>query len=250
MPARRSLRGTQHYAAALSSRPVFFWQPVQNLIDFGLRMVKENGRRIPAGGRAGAHVSRWPDTWLSLTLAMPGATRTFRVPCRCSAVVTVGLGQAGSQTTCPACNATVDIPRLRELAAFEVSEQGPAARSWRASDAWMLVGVIVAIVATVAAGFFSSADGGASQRLPDERVIRAAVESADAATLHQAWLAVKRSGVNRGAVQEEVLVKQRVESYGRLALLLWCVAAVGLLAALAGGIAHLTRPLPAGMPKR
>lgn len=181
---------------------------------------------------------------------MPRATRMFRVPCRCSAVATVGLGQAGSPMTCSACGATMEIPRLRELAAFEVSERSPEKRVWRASDAWLFMGAVVAAVAGLFAGLLSRLDGGASQRLPDERVIRAAVESADAATLHQAWLALKRSGVNRGAVQDEMLVNQRVDSYNRLSLLLWCVAAIGVLAAGAGGIATLAWPPPRGSPAR
>ncbi len=179
---------------------------------------------------------------------MPRATRTFRVPCNCSSTVLVGIGQAGTQVACPACGATIDVPRLRDLAPLEVTEVRAAGRAWRPGHAWLLVGCVVAASAALVATVLSQFDGGASQKLPDERLIRAAVESADAATLHKAWLAVKRSGVDRGAVAEELDVKKAADSVGRVALLFWSVAACGVVAAIAGGIASLVRST-GGSPK-
>jgi hypothetical protein len=66
--------------------------------------------------------------------------------------------------------------------------------------------------------------------------------------IYKAWLAVKRSGVDRGAVPEELVVRQAADSVGRVALLLWAVAAISSLAALAGGIASIARPSRKGIP--
>jgi hypothetical protein len=239
VPAQESLRGTKDYAAAVAGRPVFFRDPDRILIDFGCRMVKESGRRSPAGSRTRTtlvpvvrHLDFHDQT-------MPGTTRTFRIPCRCSAAVAVTLGQAGTETTCPSCGAVVSVPRLRDLAAFEVKDIRPAVSGWQAGHAWILIGGVIAGIAAVAAGLLSRFDGGASQRLPDEPVIRAAVESADPVMIHKAWLAVKRSGVDRGAVAEELLVRQAADSVGRVAMLLWTVSAMGVMAAIAGGVAML-----------
>ncbi len=181
---------------------------------------------------------------------MPGATRTFRVPCHCSATVLVGLGQAGTEAVCPSCGATITVPRLRELATFEVAEAARTETAWSAGHAWLLVGLVIAAVASLAAGILSQFDGGASQRLPDERLIRAAVESADAATVHKAWIAVKRSGVDRGAIAEESLVQRAANTASRVALLMWTVAAGGALAAIGGAIASVRSRAQPGEAER
>jgi hypothetical protein len=109
--------------------------------------------------------------------------------------------------------------------------------------------VVIAVIAALAASLLSRFDGGASQRLPDEHVIRAAVESADAVMIHKAWQAVKRSGVDRGAVAEEMLVRQAADSVGRVAMLLWSVSALGVMAAIAGSIVTLFKPPYKGFSK-
>lgn len=164
-------------------------------------------------------------------------------------MVPVTLGQAGTEATCPSCGSTVPVPRLRELAAFEVKDTVSGGTPWKAGHAWLLVGGVVAVGAAVAAGLLSRFDGGASLRLPDERLIRDAVESADPVMVHKAWLAVKRSGVDRGAVPEELLVRQAADSVGRVALFLWAVAAISSLAAIVGGIASLAKPPRQGSPQ-
>lgn len=161
----------------------------------------------------------------------------------------MGLGQAGTAITCPSCGATLAVPRLRELAAFEVQHVRPATPRWHAGHAWMLICGVIAAMAALAALLLSRFDGGASRRLPDERLIRTAVESADAVMIHKAWLAVKRSGVDRGAVAEEILVQQAADSVGRIATLLWAIAGVGGLAAMAGGIVSLVKPARQGLSR-
>jgi hypothetical protein len=177
---------------------------------------------------------------------MPATARLFRVPCRCSATVTIGPGQAGSHLTCPACGAGIDVPRLRDLAPFAVAAERPSGPRWRAAHAWLLVGGLVAAAAASAAGLVGSFDGGASVRLPDERFIRQAIEAADAATIHAAWRAIRRSSVDRGAVPVELLVQRAASSAGRIAILLWAVAALGGLAALGGAVAAMRQRATSG----
>jgi hypothetical protein len=110
----------------------------------------------------------------------------------------------------------------------------------------MLVGGVIAVIAALGAGLLSRFDGGASRRLPDEQVIRAAVESADPVMIHKAWLAAKQSGVDRGAVAEEMLVRQAADSVGRVAMLFWAVSALGVMAAIAGGTVSLLKPVQQG----
>ncbi len=91
-------------------------------------------------------------------------------------------------------------------------------------------------------------DGGASQRLPNESIIRTAIDSADVVTVYKAWLAVKQSGVDRGAIADEVLVQQTARSVGGVAMLLWIVAAVGVMVAIAAGVACLRPQHRIGAP--
>jgi hypothetical protein len=176
---------------------------------------------------------------------MPGQTKTFRIPCRCSATVEVGPGHAGSQVRCSACNAQVDVPRLRELAAFAVAEPPQTQRGWQAGHGFLLVGSCVAALALVAAATVSRFDGGAAARLPDERLIRAVIEAADATTIHAAWQSMSQSGVDRGAMPDELQVQRAVGALSRIAAFLWGLAAVAALAAMGGGLACLASRSPA-----
>ena len=200
-------------------------------------MVKESGRRISAGGRIVGGVPEPAGHPAHAERSMAGATRTFSIPCRCSATVSVGPGHAGSQVRCPACGGQVDVPRLRELAAYAVTQPPQTGRGWRACHAWLLVGLCVAVVAALAAGLVSRFDGGAAARLPDERLIRSVIESADAKTIHAAWRSIKRSGVDRGTMPDELQVQRAAGSLGRIAGFLWSLAAAGVGAAAGGGLA-------------
>lgn len=99
----------------------------------------------------------------------------------------------------------------------------------------------MAVLAAVAATTVSRFDGGVAARLPDETVIRAVVEAADAATMYAAWQSMSQSGVDRGAMPAELEVQRAVGSLSRIAALLWGVAAAGAVAASGGGLACLAR---------
>jgi hypothetical protein len=171
---------------------------------------------------------------------MDPAVKLYRVPCRCSADVVVGPGQAGDRVACPACGAAITVPRLRELEAFAVSSAPAAARRWRACQGWLLLGATIAATAAAAALLVGLRGLAGAASLPDERAIRAAVDTVDAATVHKAWQVMRFSGVNRGALPEELRLQQSAEVAGRLGRLLWSIAALGGLVAVGAAIRCLT----------
>jgi hypothetical protein len=77
---------------------------------------------------------------------------------------------------------------------------------------------------------------------PGASEIRAAIESVDAATIYQAWQAMRGSGVDRGTLPEELRLQQAAGAAGRIAAVLWTVAAAGTVAAVAGGLGSLIGP--------
>ena len=168
------------------------------------------------------------------------ATR-YRIPCGCGAQVLVGPGNAGGQVVCERCGGTLEVPRLRDLEAFVVAEPASQARRWRAPHGWLLAGGVVAALAAGAALLVPRFLAG-PPRLPDEAMIRAAIESVDAATIYQAWQAMRGSGVDRGTLPEELRLQQAAGAAGRIAAVLWTVAAAGTVAAVAGGLGSLIGP--------
>lgn len=167
---------------------------------------------------------------------MDSAVKLYRVPCRCSADVVVGPGRAGGRVACPACGAAIDVPRLRELEAFAVTSAPAAARRWRACQGWLLLGVTIAATAAAAALFVRMRGLADASSLPDEQAIRATVDSVDAATIHKAWRAMRFSGVDRGALPEELRLRQSAFVAGRISRLLWSIAALGGLVAAGAAI--------------
>lgn len=184
-------------------------------------MVKESGRRISAG-RSGTR--------------MNPAAKLYRVPCRCSADVVVGPGQAGGRVACPSCGAAIDVPRLRDLEAFAVAAAPTASRRWRACQGWLLLGATIAATAAAAASFIGMRGLAAASSLPDAAAIRAAIDSVDAVTIHQAWRAMRFSGVDRGALPEELRLQQLAGVAGSISRLLWAIAALGGLVAVIAAI--------------
>lgn len=178
---------------------------------------------------------------------MTTAAKRYRIPCGCGLVVDVGPGNAGGQIVCERCGATVAVPRLRDLEAFVVLEPSGQARRWRPAHGWMLVGSVVAALAAVAALLVPRLVGGGPARLPDEATIRAAIESVDAATVYQAWQAMRISGVDRGTLPEELRLQKAAGAAGRIAAVLWTIAGVGVAAAAAGAVGCLTRSRPASV---
>lgn len=173
---------------------------------------------------------------VSATSRSQPQSKRYRLPCACSATVPVVPGQAGGRATCPACGAVIDVPRLRDLAGYAVGEPAEAAAPWSRSRAWLLVMAAVAAAAAVAA-FVVPRFMAPPRLVPDESAIRAAIDAVDAATIYKAWQAMRGSGIDRGALPEELRLQQAAGSTSRVVMLLWGIAAVtALAAAVAGGL--------------
>lgn len=163
----------------------------------------------------------------------------FRVACQCAAGVEVGPGQAGGRVTCPACGRELEVPRLRELATFAVTDGAPGRRRWRPCQAWFLLGTAVALTAATAAGLVGGGWFVQPARLPGPDAIRAAIEATDAVTVYRAWEAMRSSGIDRGALPEEARLKRAAGIAGRIAGLLWAIAGLGGITAVGAGIGWL-----------
>jgi hypothetical protein len=167
---------------------------------------------------------------------MSPAAKRYRVPCRCSAEVVVGPGQAGGRVACPSCGGAIDVPRLRDLEVFAVAVSPTASRGWRACHGWLLLAAAVAATAGAAAAVSGAGGMAAAFRLPDAEAIRAAVDSADPATIYKAWQAMRFSGVDRGALPEELRLQRLAGVAVGISRMLWAIATLAGLVAAAAAI--------------
>ena len=173
----------------------------------------------------------------------PAVTR-YRIPCRCSAAVLVGPGQAGGRVVCPACGANVDVPRLRDLEPFATADSGPAVQPWRASHAWLLAGTAIAILSAAAALVVGTRSLARPAFIPDAAMIRTAVDAADTLTIYNAWRAMRFAGVDRGPLPEEARLQREVGMATKVAGMLWIASALAAAVAAAAGIVCLTGRRP------
>jgi DNA-directed RNA polymerase subunit RPC12/RpoP len=178
---------------------------------------------------------------------MTANAKRYRIPCRCGVEVVVVSGQAGGQIACERCGGRIAVPRLRDLEASALAEVAGPLRQWRPAQGWLFAGVVVAVLATLAAVLVSGLPR-SRERLPDETMIRGAIESADAATVYLAWRAMRGSGIDRGVLPEESRLQQAAVAAGRIAAVCWTIAAAGGLAAVLAAASCLigARPSAAG----
>jgi hypothetical protein len=180
---------------------------------------------------------------------MIATAKRYRIPCGCGAAVVVGPGQAGGQVACDRCGGAIAVPRLRDLESLAVAGEVRPVRRWRSAHGWLLVGGVVASLATVAALLAPRWLGAGSQQLPDEPMIRAAIESVDTATLYRAWQAMRGSGVDRGTLPAESRLQQAAGAADRIAAVFWTIAVAGGFTALVGAAGCLIGPRQSG-PER
>jgi len=171
------------------------------------------------------------------------ATKSYLLTCACSAVLTVGPGQAGGAVTCPRCGASLPVPRLGQLSRLPAGApvEGAAAASWTVAHGCVLGGILVAVLAVAAAAYL----GMAPRPVLDDAIIRAGVAAASTSDIYKAWQALARSGVSRPTMADEERIRQVARSARSVATILWTVAAVGAAVAIGGGLALARERKPA-----
>ena len=182
---------------------------------------------------------------------MATAERTFLLPCTCSARVSVTAGQAGGRVACSACGREIDVPRLRDLAAYAVDQPGAAGvpRS-RLGRGLVVAGCAVSIGAAVLALSLVPIGGLFFPQPATVAEIRAAVSAAPSTDVHSTWQSIARSGVARPATQEELRLQQFAAHAAGVAKLLWGISGIGLTMAVAGAvIAASGRSAGGGAPR-
>jgi len=165
--------------------------------------------------------------------------KTFLLPCRCSASVVVGPGQAGGRTTCSACGRQLEVPRLGELgrlAPVAIPAAG-AGRVWTPAHACLLGGLAVAAIGWLAAIAVNSPPESAM----DAGTIRAAVATARDGDIYKAWQSFARSGVARPPMADEQRLQQVAISLRAVATVLKIIAGLGAAVACGGGVVLATR---------
>jgi hypothetical protein len=173
---------------------------------------------------------------------MAGMVKGYRIPCRCSAAVLVGPGQAGGVVECPACGTSLDVPRLRDLEPYAVAVKATAERSPRRGSGWFILGAAVAILSAGTAVAVNRYAASVAAELPDEATIRAGVGRADSKTIYEVSKMMRQAGVDRGPLPEEIHAQQTAASTDRITRFLWILAAGGGLMAAAGLVLGLTAP--------
>jgi len=177
--------------------------------------------------------------------------KTYRIPCTCSAAAVVGAGQAGGMVECPACGAKLPVPRLRDLEPFALAPAAAAATRPRRGRPLLLLGLAIlagSMATAIAAQRYAAA---VAERLPDEPTIRAGVGQADTKTIYEVWKMMRRAGVDRGPLPDELHAQRTATSTERIARFLWAAAAGGgVLAAIGASLSLMPGRADAGNDMR
>ena len=144
-------------------------------------------------------------------------------------------GQAGGQASCPECGRAIDVPRLRDLAAYAV-EAAAASGSPRSGlgRGLIVAGSALGVAAAVLALVLVPLGGLFFPQPPTMAEIRAAVAAAPLPQVYEGWQVMTRSGVGRAPSPEEHRLQQFAGKAATVGRLLWGVSGIGLVMALAG----------------
>lgn len=161
-------------------------------------------------------------------IAAGPSMKRYVLPCSCSRRIPVVAGQAGGAVTCPACGASMLVPRLGALERLEIEASAPTAAEgagWNAAWACLATGVALLVLGAAAAGWLRTrwtAIAGI-----DEGRIRTVVESAGVESVHAAWLDYELKGLSMAALPEERRAQQQATALRGLEVVAWTAAAVG-----------------------
>lgn len=83
----------------------------------------------------------------------------YLLPCSCGASIPVAASQAGGALRCEACQATLDVPRLRDLRELPVEAVATRAGSgWSFRLGVLTAGVLLATALAAGAGYFAATE--------------------------------------------------------------------------------------------
>jgi hypothetical protein len=182
---------------------------------------------------------------------MATVERVFVLQCPCAGRVTVTAGQAGGQASCPDCGRAIDVPRLRDLAAYAVAPAavvGPP--RWGLGRGLLVAGSALGVAAAILALSLVPVGGLFFPQPPTVAQIRAAVATAPLAQVYEGWQSMARSGVGRPPSQEELRLQQFAANAVTVGRLLWGVSGIGLVMALVGAALAATGRSAGGGPPR
>lgn len=168
--------------------------------------------------------------------------KRYLLPCSCSSRTVVTAAQAGGAVCCPACAATLAVPRLRDLGGLEVAgtdSPDPTGRGWDTGRACLLVGAAATVLAAVLAIWLRAGRAGLAPL--DEQAIRVAVAAAGSDQVYAAWLEFERQGVARPPAPEERRRLRQAQALWTLEKAAWIVAVTGCIAAVAGAVFAVRR---------
>jgi len=179
-------------------------------------------------------------------------TKTYLLPCDCSARIPVGPGQAGGTVTCPQCGSVRKVPRLGDLARLEMAASAPRppARRWTMLHAVTAAGVVTALVSAAAAWGIDAFNGASTRSFLNPELIRESMRAADAADAYRGWQAFSRGGIRRPPQAVEVKLERMERATGRIADVFRGLALLGLAIAVGGGAGLFATGRDAGGPGR
>lgn len=144
--------------------------------------------------------------------------------------------------TCRECGLDLDVPRLRDLAAFaDDRDHVGTPSSWDPARGMAFAGCAVAALAALAAAVADPVGTLLVDRTPQPPAIRRNVDAAPIASVHEAFTEAARVGLNRPPSTEEIRLQQFSRLVRSLATVLWGVAAAGVVVASVGLVIRSAR---------
>lgn len=160
--------------------------------------------------------------------------------CSCGAEIAVSGGQAGGEVVCTGCQATVAVPKLRELSRLPLAaETAPKSRQgWGLSQGMLLAGGLLAVACWGAAAWL----GRTIESPVNPEAIRQNVAQQTDAQIYEAWKKhFSTTTVSRPQMVIERQFAQQTFLRKGIALALAGLGAVGAAVGVAGGVGLIRR---------
>lgn len=160
--------------------------------------------------------------------------------CPCGAEIAVSGGQAGGRVVCASCQATVAVPKLRELSRLPLAPERAAGprRGWGLFQGMLLAGSLLAVACWGAAAWL----GRTVESPVDPEAIRQNVAGQTDTQIYEAWKKhFSTTTVSRPQMVIEKQFAQQTFLRKGIAFALTGLGAVGAAIGLAGGIGLIQR---------